>query len=179
VNYGEVVARHAAAVAFVEPFAVVQVPRRFQTVVTSAAGYPLDKTYYQTVKGMVGPKAILAPGADLIVASECSEGMGSREYVEAQRRLLAQGPEGFLGGIAEKRFADVDEWQTQMQVKPMRVARVSLFTGGLSAADRALTGVRLVESVEAAVAESVRRSGDRAVAVIPEGPYVLPALAEA
>lgn len=177
VNFGEVVASHQEAVAFVSRYAIVPVPRRFQTVVTSAAGYPLDRTYYQTVKGMVGPKEILAPSADLIVASECSEGMGSREYVEAQRRLVALGQEGFLAGIAGKRFADVDEWQTQMQVKPMRLARVSLFTGGLSPADRALTGVRLVDSVEAAVAESVRRSGDRAVAVIPEGPYVLPALA--
>ena len=179
VNYGEVVASHAAAVAFVRPYAIVPVPRRFQTVVTSAAGYPLDKTYYQTVKGMVGPKEILAPGADLIVASECSEGMGSKEYVEAQRRLVAQGQEGFLAGIAGKRFADVDEWQTQMQVKPMQLAQVHLFTRGLSEADRALTGVRLAESVEAAVAASVRRSGDRAVAVIPEGPYVVPTLVEA
>jgi nickel-dependent lactate racemase len=177
VNYGEVVASHAEAVRFVERYAIVRVPRRFSTVVTSAAGYPLDKTYYQTVKGMVAPKEILAPGANLIIASECSEGMGSREYVQAQERLVALGPDAFLAGIAEKRFADVDEWQTQMQVKPMRLAQVHLFTRGLSPDDRALTGVRLVDSVEQAVAASVRASGDRAVAVIPEGPYLLPVLA--
>jgi len=174
VNFGEVVASHAAAVAFVERYAIVEVPRRFSTVVTSAAGYPLDKTYYQTVKGMVAPKDILAPGADLVIASECSEGMGSREYVEAQKRLVALGEDRFLAEIAEKRFADVDEWQTQMQVKPMKLARVHLYTRGLAPADRALTGVHLADSVEAAVARSVARSGDRAVAVIPEGPYVLP-----
>jgi hypothetical protein len=66
-----------------------------------------------------------------------------------------------------------------MQVKPMRLAQVHLFTRGLSPDDRALTGVHQAETVEAAVAASVNRSGDRAVAVIPEGPYVLPALAEA
>ena len=178
VNFGEVVASHAEAVAFVRQFAIVPVPRRFSTVVTSAAGYPLDKTYYQTVKGMVAPKEILAPGASLIIASECSEGMGSREYVAAQRRLVALGQEGFLAEIAEKRFADVDEWQTQMQVKPMRLATVQLYTRGLGPDDQALTGVELVASVEEAVAASVRRSGDRAVAVIPEGPYVLPAFQE-
>jgi nickel-dependent lactate racemase len=179
VNFGEVVASHAAAVAFVERFVIVPVPRRFATVVTSAAGYPLDKTYYQTVKGMVAPKEILAPGANLIIASECSEGRGSKEYVAAQRRLVALGEDGFLGEIAGKRFADVDEWQTQMQVKPMKLATVQLYTRGLAPDDRALTGVAMVDSVERAVAESVRRSGDRAVAVIPEGPYVLPALVEA
>lgn len=179
VNCGEVVASHAEAVRFVERYAIVRVPRRFRTVLTSAAGYPLDKTYYQTVKGMVAPKDILAPGGNLIIASECSEGMGSREYVAAQRRLVALGEDGFLAEIAVKRFAEVDEWQTQMQVKPMKLGRVHLYTRGLAEADRHLTGVHLVDSVEEAVAASVRASGDRAVAVIPEGPYVLPMFAEA
>jgi lactate racemase len=31
-----------------------------------------------------------------------------------------------------------------------------------------------VTSVEAAITESVKRSGDPAIAVIPEGPYVIP-----
>lgn len=174
VNFGELAESHAGAVAFVERFALVPVPRRFRTVLTSAAGYPLDRTYYQTVKGMVAPMDILEPGADLVVASECAEGMGSREYVEAQRRLIGLGPDGFLRDIAGKRFADVDEWQTQMQLKPMKQARIHLYSGALAPADRALTGVHCVESAEAAVMESVRRSGDRCVAVIPEGPYVVP-----
>jgi lactate racemase len=176
VNYGEVVASHEQAVAFAEPFAVVQIPRRFKTVVTSAAGYPLDKTYYQTVKGMVSPLDILEPGGNLVVVSECSEGMGSREYVEAQRRLIALGIDGFMADIAPKRFADVDEWQTQMQLKPMRLGTVHLYSPSLAAGDRSLTGVRMIDSVEAAVLESVRETGDRRVAVIPEGPYLVPVL---
>jgi lactate racemase len=174
VNFGEVVASHAQAVAFVERYARVPVPRRFHTVVTSAAGYPLDKTYYQTVKGMVAPLDILAPGGHLVIVSECSEGMGSREFVDAQERLVAGGPGGFWEGIRNKLFADVDEWQTQMQLKPMKAGHVHLFSSGLAGRDRTLTGVNMVASAEAAVLESVRRSGDRHVAVIPEGPYVVP-----
>jgi len=178
VNYGEVVASHLEAVAFVERYAVVPVPMRFRTVVTSAAGHPLDRTYYQTVKGMVAPMDILAPSANLVIASECAEGMGSREYVEAQKRLVGLGPQGFLADIGAKRFADVDEWQTQMQLKPMRTARVQLYAPGLSPADRALTGVAVVDSIEEAVRASVRETGDRHVAVIPEGPYVVPVFRE-
>ena len=72
INFGEVVASHAEAVAFVRNYAEVSVKKRFKTVITSAAGYPLDSTYYQTVKGMVGPIDILEPGGRLIIASECS-----------------------------------------------------------------------------------------------------------
>ncbi|MBI1397659.1 MAG: nickel-dependent lactate racemase [Betaproteobacteria bacterium] len=179
VNYGEVVASHLQAVEFIRTYAQVTVPRRFRTVVTSAAGYPLDKTYYQTVKGMVAPMDILEPGGNLIIASECSEGMGSEEFVEAQKRLLALGPEGFLNAISAKRYADIDEWQTQMQTKPMKVGRVTLYTGSLPAGDRSLTGVTMAEDLETAVANSIRETGDDAVAVIPEGPYVVPVYGEA
>lgn len=177
VNYGEVVASHAEAVSFIERFARVQVPRRFNTVLTSAAGYPLDKTYYQTVKGMVTPIDILEPGGNLVIASECSEGMGSHEYVDAQRRLIALGVEGFDADIARKSHADIDEWQTQMQLKPMRAGQVHLYTTGLRGDDRTLTGVTLLESIMEPLTRMVESSGDHSLAVIPEGPYVVPVAA--
>ena len=174
VNFGNCRESHLDAVAFVRRFAEVTLPRRFATVVTSAAGYPLDKTYYQTVKGMVGALGALEDGGDLIVASECSEGLGSAEYRDAQRRLVEAGADAFLAGIAGKAHADIDEWQTQMQTRSLARGRVSLFAGGLSSSDRALTGVGSVASVERAVAESMERHRDPRIAVIPEGPYVIP-----
>ena len=177
VNFGEIVESHLDAIRFVRDSCVVPVGRRFSTVVTSAAGYPLDRTYYQTVKGMVTPIDVLAPGANLIVASDCSEGIGSPQYREAQRRLVANGPDGFLAGILDKPLADIDEWQTEMQLKPMRRAGIHLYSRGLPAEDGALTGVNLVDSVEGAIARSIESSGDPAVAVIPEGPYVVPRFA--
>ena len=174
VTFGEIVQSHLVAVSFIRRYAEVELKRRFKTVVTSSAGYPLDKTYYQTVKGMVGPLDILAPSGDLIIVSACSEGMGSRHYVEAQRRLVELGPDGFWDSIAAKPHADIDEWQTQMQLKPMRVGRVRLFTDGLDQATFGLTGVERVDDVGIAIAESMARHGDPAVAFVPEGPYVVP-----
>jgi nickel-dependent lactate racemase len=179
VNFGDVVASHLEAVAFARRYARVPVGRRFHTVVTSAAGYPLDKTYYQTVKGMVGPLEILEPGGDLIVVSACSEGMGSKHYVEAQRRLVELGAEGFASSIAGKPHADIDEWQTQMQLRPMQVGRVRLYTDGLEEHDVALTGVDRVTDLAAAVADSMSRHADPRVAFVPEGPYVVPVPEEA
>ena len=174
INFGEVVESHMAAVDHVHAYAEVGVPERFPTVVTSAAGYPLDKTYYQTVKGMVGPLDILEPGGSLVVASACSEGMGSAEYVASQRRLIEIGAEQFLRDIEAKSHASVDEWQTEMLLKPLRAGRVGLYTDGLSQEELALTGVTQIASVAAAVAEAVAAAGDNRVAIIPEGPYVVP-----
>jgi len=174
VNFGRIQPSHAEAVAFVRPFAELEVPRRFPTVLTSAAGYPLDKTYYQTVKGMVGAMEILEPDGDLFIVSECSEGLGSAEYVAAQERLAALGPDGFLDEIGPKRLAAVDEWQTEMQVKAMRRGRIHLYSHALSRAETALTGVEVVDSLEAALAESLARTKEKRLAVIPEGPYLVP-----
>lgn len=174
VNFGDCRESHLEAVAFVRRYAEVTLPHRFPTVVTSAAGYPLDKTYYQTVKGMVGALGVLADGGDLIVASECSEGLGSAEYRDAQRRLVEGGPDAFLAGISAKAHADIDEWQTQMQTRSLARGRVSLFTEGLAPPDRALTAVTPIASLEEAIAESMARHRDPRVAIIPEGPYVIP-----
>lgn len=174
VNFGEVIDSHLQAVDRIREYAQVPVPRRFKTVVTSAAGYPLDKTYYQTVKGMVAPMDILEPGGHLIILSECSEGMGSAEYVAAQRRLIELGPEGFFRDIEGKSHADIDEWQTQMQLKPMRAGHVHLYSTGLSQDSHTLTGVSMIDDVQSAIERYMRESGDSALAIIPEGPYVIP-----
>jgi hypothetical protein len=61
-----------------------------------------------------------------------------------------------------------------MQLKPMRLGRVQLYTTGLDGDERRLTGVELVDSVDAALRDSIARHRDPTVAVIPEGPYVVP-----
>ena len=162
VTFGEIIASHLAAVEFVQDATRIKVPRRFKTVVTSSAGYPLDKTYYQTVKGMVTPLDILEPGGTLIIASACSEGIGSQEFREAQTRLVELGPDRFLATLTAKSLAEIDEWQTEMQLKPMRIGRVMLYTSGLDAEERRITGVEIIGDLDAAVAESIARHDDPA-----------------
>ena len=174
INFGDIRESHRAAAAFCRRYAEVPVPRRYPTVIASAGGYPLDATYYQTVKAMVAAANILEPGGALFVASACSEGLGSPEYAKAQRRLVRLEPERFLDEIRSKENAAVDEWQTQMQVRAMRAGSVRLFTEGLTDQEKSLTGAVAVDSLEDAVRKWVDRTGDTRVAVIPEGPYLIP-----
>jgi len=177
VTFGEIIESHMAAVDFVTASTKIAMGRRYKTIVTSSAGYPLDKTYYQTVKGMVTPLDILEPGGTLIIASSCSEGFGSPEFREAQARLVAMGPERFLATLTAKSLAEVDEWQTQMQMKAMRLGRVELYTTGLDDEERRITGVTITTNVDTALREAIARHDDPEVAFIPEGPYVVPVFA--
>ncbi len=174
VNFGEVLASHQEAVNFARASCEIPVGRKFKTILTSSAGYPLDKTYYQTVKGMVTPLDILEPGGTLIIASECAEGIGSQEFRESQARLVELGPAAFLETLLSKDLAEIDEWESEMQLKPMRVGEVQLYCPGMSEEDQKLTGVKMIADLQEAVAEAIERVGDAEVAVIPEGPYLVP-----
>ncbi|MEO0249086.1 MAG: nickel-dependent lactate racemase [candidate division WOR-3 bacterium] len=174
VNFGALEESHHAAVAYMRPFAEVPVGRRFKTVVTTSAGYPLDRNYYQTVKGMVAAVDILEPGGDLFILSECSEGLGSEEFVQSQKRLCAEGMRAFMESVEKKLHAEVDEWETEMLLKALRVGNIYLMSDGLCGDERTLTGVCMVVNLTDAIRRSVDRHQDTHVAVIPEGPYVIP-----
>ena len=174
INFGEIEESHADAVNFVRKYCEIEMDKQYSTVVTTSAGYPLDKTYYQTVKGMVGALGALRKGGRLIIVSEISEGLGSPEYIESQGRLLEMGADAFMEMIGKQTRARVDEWQTQMQLKAMAQGSISLYSTGLRAEDTDLTGVERIGSITDAVMTSVSELRDPAVAVIPEGPYVVP-----
>ena len=174
VNFGEIETSHNEAVRFANKYCVVEIGKKFDVVVTSAAGFPLDLTYYQAIKGFVTPLDILKDDATLVVASECTEGIGSESFRKSQQLLLQEGPNTFLRRVEKKRLADIDEWETEMQLKATRATRVQLFSDGLRGEDRGLTGVEMVDSLQDAVDVSISRVIEPSVAIIPEGPYVVP-----
>ena len=172
-TFGAIIQSHLEAVRQVRLSAQVFVHQRFDVVVTSSGGYPLDKTFYQTVKGMVTPLDVLKPGGTLIICSECSEGMGSAEFVAAQKEMIAVGPDMFLKSLTNKSLADIDEWQTEELMKSISVGKVVLFSPQLDL--QAPTGVERCFNLDDAVRDALESCGEGGeIAIIPEGPYVVP-----
>ena len=176
INFGEIISSHMKAVNFVSSFAKVKCNNSYNTIITTAAGAPLDGTFYQTVKGMVTPLEILKKGGDLIITSECSEGLGSEEFIASQKKLLEIGPNKFLENILKKDFAAIDEWQTEMEIKSLIKGNIFLFSEGLSEKDKLYTGVNIINNIAKSIDESIKRHNNNNIAIIPEGPYVIPAI---
>ncbi|MCB1972443.1 MAG: hypothetical protein KDG54_18755, partial [Geminicoccaceae bacterium] len=59
-------------------------------------------------------------------------------------------------------------------LKAMRAGRVTLVSDGLDERAQAMTGVDHASDISAALAASLKRHGVTEIAVIPEGPYVVP-----
>ena len=176
INFGEIISSHMKAVNFISSFAKVKCNNSYNTLITTAAGAPLDGTFYQTVKGMVTPLEILKKGGDLIITSECSEGLGSEEFISSQKKLLKIGPNKFLENILKKDFAAIDEWQTEMEIKSLIKGNIFLFSEGLSEEEKLYTGVNIINNIEKTIDESIKRHNNNNIAIIPEGPYVIPVI---
>ncbi len=162
-----------AGVEFVRDVVIDTVREPVDVVVTSAAGYPLDTTFYQSIKGMTGALPIVKPGGTIIVAASLTEGIGSREFQQlfSEHATL----EAFVERILDDDYFVLDQWQLEELAKVRRKARVKMVSDGLPAETLNGLFVESVPSVEQAVADSLAEYGPSAtIAVIPKGPYVLP-----
>jgi len=142
-------------------------------VVTCGGGHPLDATFYQSIKGMIGSLNVVRPGGTIVIATRVSEGIGSEEF----GRLLSgmESPVAFMEKIFHPGFFEVDQWMVQHLCQVLRKARVIVVSEGLSPAILARLRVEGAPSVEAGIAVALARHGeDASIAAIPEGPYVLP-----
>ena len=159
-------------VRFVRKLVRDTVPEPVDVVVTSSAGYPLDTTYYQSVKGMVAALEVVKPGGTIILAASMSEGIGSAEF----QRLFDEHPtlDAFMERILHTDYFVMDQWQLEELAKVRRKAKVKVVTDGLPPETLKRLFVEPVPTVEAAVADSLTEHGqDATIAVIPKGPYVL------
>ncbi|HSV73184.1 MAG TPA: nickel-dependent lactate racemase [Chthonomonadales bacterium] len=162
-----------AGVDFADRHCRARVAQPADVVVTTCAGYPLDATFYQAVKGMVGALPVVAPGGDLIIAAECREGIGSDAFRDL---LLAWDDLGrFVEAIQAPGWTPVrDQWEVEELAKAVCHCRVTCFAEGIPPAILGRLHVTPADSVEAAVAAALERHGPSArVLAIPRGPYVI------
>jgi lactate racemase len=163
-------------VRFVESNAIAPVSRAVDVVVTSSAGYPLDTTFYQAIKGLTGCLPIVKQGGTIILAASLSEGLGSPEFQSLFRENSTL--DIFMERILGKEYFVLDQWQLEELAKVRRRARVKIVSDGVPPSVLSSCFVEPASSVESALADSLAEYGpDARVAVIPTGPYVIPMVA--
>ncbi|MEX2090006.1 MAG: nickel-dependent lactate racemase [Bacteroidota bacterium] len=162
---------HARGVEFVRETVRATIPSPVDVVVTTSAGFPLDLTYYQAVKGMTAALPILKKGGMLILAAECAEGLGGEEFSTMAKQF--DSADHFRDWILSNPVA-VDQWQLEECAKAARHADVVLVSGGVQDEERKHLFVHSANSVEEALERAFERFGpDTSVAVVPKGPYTL------
>ena len=169
---GDLEAAHAAGMRFVEKESTVDLDQPADLVIVSGGGHPLDRTFYQAIKGIVAGASIVKPGGAILLSAALSEGIGSASFEELLRACTS--PADFELRLADDGFFAVDQWMIQHLCQAHRRARVMLYTDGLPVE---VANALLVEAVPS-LEEGLRRAlaalppGGR-IAVLPQGPYLL------
>jgi nickel-dependent lactate racemase len=162
---------HAEAVRFLTGAMRHDLGEQVDAVITTSAGYPLDLTYYQSIKGVTAAGKIVKPGGKILLFAECAEGVGSPDFADMLR-----------AGHTDREFLDrienapviPDQWQLEKLALVTRRADVLYFMPGLPQEYWPMLWGKAFRTAESALAALVGglRPG-AAIAVLPEGPYVL------
>jgi nickel-dependent lactate racemase len=171
---GELSAMHAAACEAARVTAMREVPSRFDVVVTTNSGFPLDQNLYQSVKGMSAASTVVRDGGTIVCAAECRDGFpdhGSYREVLAS----APSPQALLDAIAARRETVPDQWQVQVQAKIQVQAEVVVHSDFLDADALRSAHLGYSDDVSETVAAALDAAGpDARVCVLPEGPQTIP-----
>ena len=166
---GEPVKAHAAGVEFVEQTCLERLEEPVDAVITSSAGYPLDLTFYQIVKGITAATHMVKPGGRILIVAQCAEGVGSPEFA---RRLA--GLKDFHSFLDEIRSApvEVDQWQLEKLALAGEKFDLYFFTPGVTKGQLGFLAEVCFSTLEEAVAATLAGlPAEARVALVPEGPY--------
>lgn len=160
----------------------VQAP--YDLVVTSAGGRPLDKNFYQTVKGMCTAMPALHDRSTLVICSDCDV-VGEPAF-EALYAQFGSDWRAFRDHIqATDGHTAKDQWQYQLQTRVLErvgLERLILCNDGLDTQtqrDVAVTPLpgdrseKLADRLQAFVEDYAAEHPGCRIAVIPEGPYTM------
>jgi nickel-dependent lactate racemase len=168
---GEPVAAHRQGVELVSQVMLETLHEPVDAVITTAAGYPLDLTFYQAVKGITAASHVVKPGGKILLLAECAEGPGGAEF--SQMLAKHSSDHGFMDRIAGAPVV-VDQWQLEKLALVIAKAEVLYYVPGLPREYHASLWGRAYATAEAAIsALTSSLSPGARIALIPEGPYVL------
>ena len=169
---GDPVAAHLEGCRFLAPLCTKTLAEPLDFIVTTNSGAPLDLNLYQTVKGITGAAPVVKDGGEIVIASACSEGAGSPEYVDILN--MVNTPADFIRRLRAREFFIADQWCAQETYQVILKHPVSLFSDGLSDAKISDYHMRPISSIEDEITRLFDKYGSKARwAVIPNGPLVI------
>lgn len=174
---GELYEAHDKGCEFVKEHAMIKCEDRFDVVITSNSGYPLDQNLYQAVKGMSAAHKIVKEGGTIIVASECSDGLPSHgNYSKIFE--LADSPQALLDLINDSNFKMFDQWQVQKQAVTQVWADIHVYSK-LTDEQVLSTMLKPTHNIEQTLEELKQTYGENmSIAVLPLGPLTIPYVEE-
>jgi nickel-dependent lactate racemase len=168
-NSGEMLASFVSAAEQVILHSKIQVTERPDVVLTTNGGYPLDRNFYQCVKGIAVPEEVVHEKSRIIMAGECGDGIAHRDFL----KLMQSGTPAEIYGRMKSSDAPVcDQWQAQILCRILNQNQVWFVTRNELKSDIESTHMHYASTIEEALDTASLTAGEHILAV-PEGPGVI------
>ncbi len=163
---------HRSGCSFVRQSAMCPVEAPYDVVVTSNAGFPLDASLYQGVKGISAAARIVRPGGTIILAAACTEGITGHDSFYSLLRSQTS-PNALTSMIRECRETQRDQWQVQVLAQVLNKADVYLHS--LLPEDTVRScHLQPVADISLLLRQMRARTPQCRIAILPEGPETIP-----
>jgi len=175
---GDLERAHEQGCAFVKKHAMAVVSKRYDIVIASNSGYPLDLNLYQSVKGMSAASQVVKEGGTIIVAAECEDGIPDHGWY---KRLLfeAESPASLLEMIRAGDCHCQDVWQAQIHAAICQRNDVYLFSRHLADEEIERAMLKPCRDIAATVDRLLQTCGrDASICVLPDGTQTIPYVAK-
>jgi len=170
---GDPIEAHEKGCEIEREIAEVKVNHKVDITITTNSGVPLDLDLYQTVKGIDNASLITRDGGVIIIASSCSTGVGPEAFRELHASV--DSPKEVLQKIKREEPIGV-QWQNQILARAQLKNDIYLLS---NLEDNVVKDMMIIpiHTMEEGLEKGFEALGDSAeIAVIPEGPLVLPLL---
>jgi nickel-dependent lactate racemase len=149
----------------------VEMDGKVDISIVSNGGAPMDLDFYQTVKGIDTAYQITRDGGIIIVASACSRGLGAEEFIALH--ASARSPREVLEKLRNSNHTG-GGWQNLILARAQLNHTIYLLSNMEDNIVRQMI-VTPIHTIEEGLDKAFKVLGkDAEIAVIPEGPLVLP-----
>jgi len=180
---GDLEKAHLAGCEEVAKWITVDIEKDYDLVITNGGGYPLDQTFYQTVKGMCTAMPALNKNSTLLIISHCGEQLGSNAYRDIMLKYNNDW-RGFLDDISSKPGEiQLDQWEFQMQTRVLDLIGLEnlwFVSDGIAAEIQKKISVHPIlgpgnaqQRAQQAIDKYIEANPGAQIAVIPEGSYTM------
>jgi nickel-dependent lactate racemase len=172
---GDPVAAHERGCRTAEDMMRVPVENPMDITLTTNGGAPLDLDFYQVCKGIDTAAQITRDGGIIIAAAGCHRGVGPEEFRAVH--ASAKSPEDVLTKLSRSLTrAEGVSWQNQILARAQLNHQIFLYSTLEDNAVRPMM-VTPIHSIQEGLDKAFGALGrDANLAVIPQGPLVLPTL---
>ncbi len=180
---GDLAHAHDAGCKQVTEWTTAHIDRKFDLVITNGGGFPLDQTFYQTVKGMCTALPALGENTTMLQVSNCGEQLGSQTYTDL---MLGYNNDwqNFLADIeANKDSTRLDQWEFQLQCRVLNrigMDNIWFVSDGIEADVQKQICVTPIlgdgsakQRAQKAIDDYVSANPNASIAIIPDGPYTM------